>query len=153
MSSIVIVIAVVIVVLLACYAVFLLSKLNKQQKEAQAAKQQRLNDAKQKKQKVLDDIKYIASAMLEERCEPSEGVMRIAKLFEALSMSEQMAVEFPSIFEHYDCIKAHPIKEERKALAKQQRMKLDLARMKSEAKLEQGILDDAKKITQFHFVH
>ncbi|WP_394497673.1 DUF2489 domain-containing protein [Shewanella sp. ENK2] len=102
-----------------------------------------------KKLKVLDDIKYIASAMLEERCEPSEGVMRIAKLFEALSMSEQMAVEFPSIFEHYDCIKAHPIKEERKALAKQQRMKLDLARMKSEAKLEQGILDDAKKSHNF----
>ncbi|GIU49736.1 MULTISPECIES: DUF2489 domain-containing protein [Shewanella] len=153
MSSLVIALAVIVIVLLACYAGYLLLKVKKQQQRTTEANQQRLNEAKAKKQQILDDIKYIAAAMLEERCEPSEGVMRIAKLFEALSMSEQMAVEFPSIFEHYDCIKAHPIKDERKALAKQQRMKLDLARMKSEAKLEQGLLDDAKKITEFHFVH
>ena len=153
MSSLVIALAIIVIVLLASYAGYLLLKVKKQQQDAVDAKQQRLDEAKAKKQQVLDDIKYIAAAMLEERCEPSEGVMRIAKLFEALSMSEQMAVEFPHIFEHYDCIKAHPIKEARKSLEKQQRMKLDLARMKSEAKLEQGLTEDAQKITQFHFIH
>ncbi|MDO6620012.1 DUF2489 domain-containing protein [Shewanella sp. 6_MG-2023] len=153
MSSIVIVVAVIIVLLLASYAGYLLLQVKKQQQASLAASKQRTIEARAKKQQVLDDIKYIATAMLEERCEPSEGVMRIAKLFDTLSMSEAMAVEFPHIFEHYACIKDHPIKDARSALPKQQRMKLDLARMKSEAKLEQSLLEDAKKLKQFHFMH
>lgn len=153
MSSIVIVAAIIIVLILAFYASHLLFKVKKQQQASLKANEQRTIEARAKKLQVLDDIKYIAAAMLEERCEPSEGVMRIAKLFGTLSMSEAMTVEFPHIFEHYDCIKDHPIKDARSALPKQQRMKLDLARMKSEAKLEQSLLEDAEKLKQFHFMH
>ncbi|WP_144211691.1 DUF2489 domain-containing protein [Shewanella donghaensis] len=153
MSSIVIVAAIIIVLLLACYAAYLLLQVKKQQKASLEADKQRTVEARAKKQQVLDDIKYIATAMLEDRCEPSEGVMRIAKLFETLSMSEAMVIEFPHIFEHYGCIKDHPIKDARSALPKQQRMRLDLARMKSEAKLEQSLLADAEKLKQFHFMH
>lgn len=82
--------------------------------------------------------------MIEDRCEISEGVVRIGRLFEILSLSERVAPDYPSLFKHFELIKNHPIMDARQALPKQERMKLDLIRMKSEAALEQGISDDAK---------
>ena len=87
--------------------------------------------------------------MIEDRCEISEGVVRIGRLFEILSLSERVAPDYPSLFKHFELIKNHPIMDARQALPKQERMKLDLIRMKSEAALEQGISDDAKKLADY----
>ncbi|WP_394129166.1 DUF2489 domain-containing protein [Shewanella maritima] len=149
MSPAVIAIAVIIVIVLATYAAHLLIKLKKQNLTQQLAAVERERLAQEKREAVLTDIRYIANAMLEERCELSEGVMRIGKLFAALSLTEQVQPQYPNLFEHYELIADHPIKEARKALAKQQRMKLDLQRMKSETKLEQGIMDEIKLISEF----
>ncbi|QBF83137.1 DUF2489 domain-containing protein [Shewanella maritima] len=149
MSTFVIVIAVLILVALGGYAAYLLLKLKRQTQAQQQAQAEQQKLAHERRQSVLTDIRYIASAMLEERCELSEGVMRIGKLFDALSMSEQVQDDYPNLFKHYRLIESHPIKEARKALPKQQRMKLDFTRMKSEAELEQAILGEVKKISEF----
>lgn len=149
MSTTLIVLAVAIVLSLASYAAYLLFKLKQQTQTQQQASIEREQLATQKHQAVLTDIRYIANAMLEERCELSEGVMRIGKLFDALSLSEQVSPDYPNVFQHYACIQHHPIKEARKALPKQQRMKLDLQRMKSEAALEEKILAEVKQIAKF----
>ncbi|MGS0726909.1 DUF2489 domain-containing protein, partial [Shewanella sp. 0m-11] len=57
--------------------------------------------------------------------------------------------QYPATFAHFDVIKAHPIKEQRKSLDKQQRMKLDYARMRSEGELEAKILEEAKLLSEF----
>lgn len=139
----------IIISLLASYATFLLLKLRKQasqkakhQQELQAINQARLDEH-------LSSIRYIATAMLEDRCEISEGVMRIAKLFSILSMYEQVEPEYPAIFKHFNVIQDHPIMEQRKSLEKKQRMRFDFARMRSEAELEAKILEEAKKLTSF----
>nr|WP_153666040.1 DUF2489 domain-containing protein [Shewanella intestini] len=132
-----------------CYAAYLLLKLKKQTAAYRQANQDRITLANERRESVITDIRYIAVAMLEERCELSEGVMRIGKLFDALSLTEQVTSDYPSLFTHYQLIQSHPIKEERKALPKQQRMKLDFARMKSEAELETTILQEVKQITTF----
>ncbi len=141
--------AAIIIIALASYASFLFYKLYQQKQAIETAKQEKQLAAETKKQQVLTDIRYIAQAMLEERCELSEGVMRIAKLFEMLSLTDQVKSNYPALFAHYQVIAQHPIKEARKRLQKQQRMKLDLERMKSENQYESEILEEAKLISQY----
>ncbi len=150
MPTIAIVIALLIIIALAAYATHLLLTLKRRTQANQQAQAARQAKADERRQQILTDIRYIAAAMLEDRCELSEGVVRIGKLFDALSMSEQVNSDFPNLFAHYDIIRDHPIMEARKALPKQQRMKFDLARMKSEAEREQAILDEAKRIAEFN---
>ena len=141
--------AFIIVVTLTCYATILILKLRRQTAD-KLAKQAELNAAnKAKFDEHLDSIRYIAAAMLDDRCELSEGVMRIAKLFGLLSMSELVANDYPALFKHFAIIEAHPIMTERKQLEKRARMKLDYARMRSEAELEPEILEEAKRLTRF----
>ncbi|EDQ02486.1 DUF2489 domain-containing protein [Shewanella benthica] len=149
MTTALIVIGFLLITALAGYATALLLKLRKQsihkkkhQQEFKDINQARLDEH-------LNSIRYIATAMLEDRCELSEGVMRIAKLFNILSMSEQVEAQYPAIFKHFSVIQAHPIMTQRKKLQKQQRMKLDFARMRSEAGLEADILEEAKQLSSF----
>lgn len=149
MSTAIVILGFIIIVALSSYATYLLLKLQRQKKRQQAALVEREAVANAKRAQVLDDIRYIATAMIEDRCEISEGVVRIGRLFEILSLSERVAPEFPALFQHFELIKDHPIMEARQALPKKERMKLDLIRMKSEAALEQGISDDAKKLSAY----
>lgn len=149
MPTAIVILGFFIIVALSSYATYLLLKLQRQKKRQQAALVEREAVANAKRAQVLDDIRYIATAMIEDRCEISEGVVRIGRLFEILSLSERVAPEFPALFQHFELIKDHPIMEARQALPKQERMKLDLIRMKSEAALEQGISDDAKKLSAY----
>ncbi|WP_297892731.1 DUF2489 domain-containing protein [Shewanella sp.] len=149
MSTAIVILGFIIIVALSSYATYLLLKLQRQKKRQQAALVEREAVANAKRAQVLDDIRYIATAMIEDRCEISEGVVRIGRLFEILSLSERVAPEFPALFQHFELIKDHPIMEARQALPKQERMKLDLIRMKSEAALEQGISDDAKNLSAY----
>ena len=149
MSTALIIIAIIVIIALSAYATTLLLKLKRQTTNNQRILAERQAVANEHRQKVLTDIRYIAAAMLEERCELSEGVVRIGKLFDALSMTEQVTPLFPQLFVHYQLIESHPIMEARKALPKQQRMKLDFARMRSEADLGDAILEEAKIIAEF----
>lgn len=149
MSTALIVLGFIIIVALSSYATFLLLKLKQQKQRQQVAHAELEVAANAKRAQILGDIRYIATAMIEDRCEISEGVVRIGRLFEILSLSERVAPEFPSLFQHFELIKGHPIMEARQALPKQERMKLDLIRMKSEAELADGINDDAKKLSDY----
>ena len=149
MSTALIIIAIIVIIALSAYATTLLLKLKRQTANNQRILEERQAVANEHRQKVLTDIRYIAAAMLEDRCELSEGVVRIGKLFDALSMTEQVTPLFPQLFVHYQLIESHPIMEARKALPKQQRMKLDFARMRSEADLGDAILEEAKIIAEF----
>jgi hypothetical protein len=140
------ILALVILVPLAAYALFLLLKLKRQTQSKLAAELARQAEAQSKRQQIIDDIRYIAAAMLEDRCELSEGVVRIGKLLDILSLSERVSGDYPALFLHYQRIGSHPIMDARKALAKQERMKLDLLRMKSEVELEDAILAEADKL-------
>ena len=149
MQILLVIVALVIVVGLAAYATMLLIRLQKQTKAKQAAIAAQQQAIEERQQRVLDDIRYIALAMTEDRCEISEGVLRIAKLFEALSLTERVIDDFPATYEHFELIKSHPILEQRKTLPKQERMQLDLQRMKSEAALQDAILTEAKTLARF----
>lgn len=149
MSTAIITLGFIIIVALSSYATYLLLKLKQQRQRQQVALAEREAMANAKRAQVLNDIRYIATAMIEERCELSEGVVRIGRLFEILSLSERVAPEYPSLFQHFELIKNHPIMEARQSLPKQQRMKLDFVRLKSEADLAQGINRDVQKLSNY----
>ncbi|MGS0675363.1 DUF2489 domain-containing protein [Shewanella sp. 125m-1] len=149
MTTAFIVLGVLIIAALTAYATYLLIQVRKQKQRQLKREQEQAQAAKAKSDELLDNIRYIATAMLQERCELSEGVMRIAKLFQLIGMAELVESQYPATFAHFDVIKAHPIKEQRKSLDKQQRMKLDYARMRSEGELEAKILEEAKLLSEF----
>ncbi|MCL1056375.1 DUF2489 domain-containing protein [Shewanella gelidimarina] len=150
MTTALIVIGFFIIVALTTYATYLLMRIRKQNQAKIKQQQEQAATAKAKSEELLDSVRYIAAAMLEERCELSEGVMRIAKLFNLVGMSELVSEQYPATFKHFEVIKEHPIKESRTALSKKQRMKLDFARIKSEGELESKILKEAKQLSQFN---
>ncbi|WP_298774937.1 DUF2489 domain-containing protein [uncultured Shewanella sp.] len=149
MYTIFIILGLLIITALSAYAIYLLLKVKQQKQQAIQAKKEQEKTVKERLDKLLDNIRYIAQAMLEDRCEVSEGVIRIAKLFDILGLTDQVIADYPSLFEHYKVIKEHPIKEQRKSLHKQQRMQLDYLRMRSESKLTVAILDEAKRLSQY----
>ncbi|MCL2915075.1 DUF2489 domain-containing protein [Shewanella corallii] len=144
-----IILGLVIILALAAYAFVLLRKVSQQQQQAAKIKAEKQAEADAKREEILGDIRYIAQAMLEDRCELSEGVVRIARLFDRLSLTERVSPDYPRLFSHFEVIKDHPIMDARKALPKQERMKLDLQRMKSESEHEDAILAEAKLLTEF----
>ncbi|MEI6859427.1 MAG: DUF2489 domain-containing protein [Shewanella sp.] len=139
----------IIIIPLAGYAIALLLKLHNQSNQKKKHQQELTDKNQDRLNEHLSSIRYIATAMLEDRCELSEGVMRIAKLFCILSMSEQVETQYPAIFKHFAVIQDHPIMDKRKILKKQLRMKLDFARIRSEAELEVNILEEAQRLTHF----
>ena len=153
MTTLLIVIGAFIILGLAAYAASLLIKLKQQTQQLKAQQDAQQAATQAREHELLGNIHYIAAAMLEERCELSEGVMRIGKLFEILGQTEQVVPRYPSLFQHFEVIKAHPIMEQRKTLEKQQRMKLDLLRMKSEAALEAEINLEVQKLVKDYLAY
>lgn len=148
MTSPLIIIGALIIIGLSAYAASLLVKLRRQTQQLKTQQEAQHTATQAREKELLGHIHYIAAAMLEERCELSEGVMRIGKLFELLGQTEHLIASYPSLFTHFELIKEHPIMEQRKALAKQQRMRLDLIRMKSETALEADINREAQQIVK-----
>lgn len=139
----------VIIFALAFYAGKLLMQLKQQAEARNAAEQQAQQAHEQHDRKVLNSVIIIVRAMAEEQCDLSEGCWRLSVLLDSLKTSTQLAAQFPNIFKLYQEIKHMPILEERKKLAKQERMKLDLERMKLEAELKANILEELKLLQQY----
>lgn len=149
MPTIYIIIGLLIIVALASYATILIIRV-RQQHQLQLIQRQQAKQAAEKKALELEaDIRYIAQAILDERCELSEGVMRIGKLLQLLSLSDALLDTCPKLLQHFSVIEHHPIKDKRHQLAKQQRMRFDLERIRSETALESEILQEARQLTQF----
>ncbi|MBL4900272.1 MAG: DUF2489 domain-containing protein [Colwellia sp.] len=144
-----IILAVVIIAALSFYAVKLLRQLAKQkqlQEQAELARQQGLASHDHK---VLASVLIITRAMKEEQCDFSEGCWRLSVLLTSLKMSDELALQFPAIFKLYNEIKHLSILDDRKQLAKSQRMKQDYQRITLEAELHSEIVKDLDLLQQY----
>ena len=91
----------------------------------------------------------IVRAMKAEQCDFSEGCWRLSVLLDSLKTSEEIAQQFPAIFELYNRIKALSILDSRKELPKKERMEEDLQRIKAEAELHTEIEKDLVLLHQY----
>ncbi|WP_077340005.1 DUF2489 domain-containing protein [Pseudocolwellia agarivorans] len=144
-----IVLALLIIVPLAIYAGMLMSRLKKQTADQAIAEQEKQASLKQHDTKILKSVVIIVRAMKEEQCDLSEGCWRLSVLLDSLKLSSELESLFPSVYQLYNAIKHMPILEERKKLAKQERMKLDFERMKLEADLKPKIQQDVNELHQY----
>ena len=141
--------AVIIIAALAFYAFKLLSQLKEQTARIERVEQERKIALAKHDTKILKSVVIIAHAMKEEQCDIGEGCWRLSVLLDSLKLSEGLSEEFPAVFELYNEIKHMPILEERKKLAKKERMKLDLQRMKAETNLSAKIIIDVTALHQY----
>ncbi|MGV6987899.1 DUF2489 domain-containing protein [Testudinibacter sp. P80/BLE/0925] len=129
-SLILLLIAIAIIVGLASYAAWLLLALRKQKQKIAAARQKR-------KDFTFDSVQIIAKAMLNDDCNLSEGVIRLNALLPGLMPN---ALEkYHAMQQLYQVVMDMPTHEARRALPKNQRMRLDLTRESSEVELESKI--------------
>lgn len=129
---------------LAVYAGTLLARLKRQrdmQQQAIAARNER----------ILDSVRVIAHAVQDGQCDYSEGAIRLTNLLDALQIKEGrvFASEFPGLYSLYEKVKEMPTHEARRALKRNEVMKMDLERSGYEAELEAQILKDVAQLKDF----
>ena len=129
---------------LAVYAGTLLARLKRQhemQRQAIAARNER----------ILDSVRVIAHAVRDGQCDYSEGAIRLTNLLDALQIKEgrAFASEFPGLYGLYEKVKEMPTHEARRALKRNEVMKMDLERSGYEAELEAQILKDVARLKDF----
>ena len=128
-KTVLLLVAVCIIVGMIGYATYLLLALQKQKKALQQARRNRIN-------RIKESIEIIAKAMLNGDCNLSEGVLRLKMLLEPVGMSIKNHV---TMLQLYEVVETMPTHEARKALTKNERMRLDLQRESAEAALEKNI--------------
>ncbi|MGJ8694446.1 MAG: DUF2489 domain-containing protein [Thalassotalea sp.] len=138
-----------IILALAFYAGRLLSQVKIQRKANEAAQAKIVAGQKAHDEKIMNSVLIIAKAMKEEQCDYSEGCWRLSVLLDSLKTSSELSEQFPAIFALYNKIKHMHILDGRKSLAKKERMKQDLERMKEEAALYDAINADLTLLLQY----
>lgn len=128
-KTVLLLVAVCIIVGMIGYATYLLLALQKQKKALKQARRNRIN-------RIKESIEIIAKAMLNGDCNLSEGVLRLKMLLEPVGMSIKNHV---TMLQLYEVVETMPTHEARKALKKNERMRLDLQRESAEAALEKNI--------------
>lgn len=126
---------------LAIYAGMLLARLKRQQ-------EMQLQAINARNERILDSVRVIAHAVLEGQCDYSEGAIRLTNLLDALQIKEgrAFAAEFPGLYSLYEKVKEMPTHEARRALKRNEVMKLDLERSGYEAELETQLLKDVAQL-------
>jgi len=133
---------------LAVYAVTLLYRL-KAQKVQQLQQQNSAINAR--KERITESVQIIAAAMQREECELSEGAIRIVKLLAAIpsAQPQNWLTIYPNLHAFYAEIQDMPIMDARAALAKQERMQLDLNRFRFESEYVDCVQPEIELLTAF----
>ncbi|MGF1683022.1 DUF2489 domain-containing protein [Photobacterium makurazakiensis] len=134
-----------IIAVLATYAGYLLFKLHRQNQRHKAflarAEKQQAEGIRQRNANIMESVMIIAEAGKQDQCDMSELSIRLYKLMEVLQGDKHIdfALQYPAMHELYQVVKEMPRGDARKTLEKKERMKLDLIRMKAEARLQDTI--------------
>ena len=129
---------------LAVYAGMLLARVRRQTEQREQA-------IRARNERILDSVRVIAHAVRDGQCDYSEGAIRLTNLLNALQIKEgrAFAEEFPGLYGLYEKVKEMPTHEARKALKRNEIMKMDLERSGYEVELEAQILKDVALLKDF----
>ncbi|MDH3000588.1 hypothetical protein A1D23_01765 [Chelonobacter oris] len=129
--------AIAVIVGLASYAAWLLLALRRQKQKITAARQKRQDFT-------YDSVQIIAKAMLNGDCNLSEGVIRLNALLPGLT--PRAMDNYPAMQQLYHVVMDMPTHEARRALPKNQRMRLDLTRESREVELDAKIKLELRRL-------
>ena len=140
-----------IILVLAAYTIYLYSKirtLKKEQEDAEVAAAVKIKDFQNE---LIQDIRFIARAVLEEQCEITEGVIRIHYLVSKLDPDTWNNDSLIITRKHYSATAKMPILDAYKALNKQEQFKLDNERYHLENEHKQAIYNEFKWLISYDF--
>lgn len=141
----------VIILVLAGYAWHLFSKLRvleKEQVQANIAAEEKI---KSFQQELINDVRFIARAVLAEQCEITEGVIRIHFLIAKLDPDTWQNEGLKVTRQHYATTLTMPILDAYKALSKQEQFKLDNERFLLEQEHKTDIHNEFKWLISYDF--
>ena len=130
---------------LAVYAGYLLLQLKKQ-KELQLQHHKLAID--KRNANIFESVSVLCLAGIQEQCDLSEISIRLYNIMDYVQGEDRVDFdqEFPATSELFHIVKDMPRGEERQQLDKQQRMKHNLERHKAEARLQQDIIEELKRL-------
>lgn len=140
-----------IIVGLGVYALVLVSRvkdLKAQQLEELATAEMQI---RKHQQELINDIKFIARAVVSDQCDITEGVLRTHHMIKGLDSDVWDMGELNRIREHYDATCEMPIMDAYRQLTKQQQFQLDIDRAILEEKNKVGVHREFNWLTQYEF--
>jgi hypothetical protein len=134
----------VIIIALGVYAGRLLFLVKAQDLKKQTVRNKRIAS-------MQSSIQTIAFAMQQQQCDLSEGVIRICRLLESLSLDPlpDYNKQYPATHALFELVKDYPTHEQRSALSKQERRQQDKQRHEFESELESKILKETEALRIF----
>lgn len=135
----------VIILGLASYAGYLLLQVKKQ-KELQLQHQKLAIE--KRNANIFESVNVLCLAGIQEQCDLSEISIRLYNIMDYVQGEERVDFdkEFPATSELFHIVKDMARGEARQNLAKQERMKQNLARHKAESRLQESIVEELKKL-------
>lgn len=133
------ILAILVILSMAGYAFYLWRQVQKQNALIKKKQSDRLL-------RLIESVELIARAMKQEQCDLSEGVIRLHYLLGVLGQPK--LADFPSMQALFAVVQDMPILDERKNLAKNERMKQDFARLRAEADLREKIHQEIDQLLE-----
>ncbi len=149
--TLLIIAALIIIAALAYYAWHLttkVKKLHQAQKEEQAQAELQLRN---RQLELLQDIRFIARAVLAEQCEITEGVLRIQYLMSALDPDAWQLDELATLRQHHEATAGMPILDAYKALPKKEQFRLDRERWTLEERHKPAVQRELQWLVSYRF--
>lgn len=149
--TLLIIAALVIIAALSAYAWHLTRKVKnlkqaQQQEQAQAELQLR-----NRQLELLQDIRFIARAVLDEQCEITEGVLRIQYLMSALDPAAWQLDELATLRQHHEATATMPILDAYKALPKKEQFRIDQQRWSLEEQHKPAVQRELQWLISYRF--
>lgn len=140
-------IGVMIILALAAYAIVLLLKLKKQN---QLQQQHRELAIAKRNANIFDNVNTLCMAGIQGQCDLSEIAIRVYYLMDYVQGEERVNFDetYPAIAELFHIVKEMPRGEERQQMAKKDRMKDNLVRVKAESRLNDEIIADLTRLKE-----
>lgn len=151
MTNALIILALTIIGLLGAYALYLQIKLKQHKTKLAQEEQEAQAKLLEFQQNLIEDIRFIAKAMIQKQCDLTEGVLRVHNLINRLDENIWNNPQLKQTQLYYAQCSDMPILEAYKQQTKQQKMQQDLKRVKLEQQYEQSILNEMSWLNTYSF--
>ncbi len=149
--TLLIIAALIIIAALAYYAWHLTTKVKKLHQAQQEEQAQAELQLRNRQLELLQDIRFIARAVLAEQCEITEGVLRIQYLISALDPDAWQLDELATLRKHHEATSAMPILEAYRALPKKEQFRLDRERWSLEEHHKPAVQRELQWLVSYRF--
>ncbi|MDN3714521.1 DUF2489 domain-containing protein [Vibrio breoganii] len=138
-------IGVIIILGLGGYAAYLLNKLKKQK---QLISQHQALAIAKRNAKIFESVDTLCLAGIQGQCDLSELSIRLCNILDYVQGEQRIDVKtrYPALSELFEVVNDMARGEDRQQLAKQERMKQNLARHKAETRLSDTIIEELKDL-------